>query len=415
MSVAVIGAGAVGIATALALAERGEAPDVFDPEEPAAGASHGNAGVISPWSCVPVAMPGMWRQAPRWLMDPEGPLAVRPSYALRFLPWALKFLAAGRADRVERTADAMQALCRPSVEHYRRNLEGTGAEHLVVDTSYIYVARDRTALGLDGLSWAMRRARGAPLEVVEGEDLRRLEPALGPDYTAAAVLSGQARALDPGAVGRAIAAKAEGLGARFHRAAVEALTPGADGGWRLEIREGETRRSHQATRVVLAAGAWSARLLAPLGIRVPLEAERGYHVVLADPGVEVMNSVMETSGHFVSSSMAAGVRLAGTAEYAGIDAPPDWRRAEVLVRQARRLFPGINTASVTRWMGRRPSLPDSLPCIGPVPGQRGLIAAFGHSHWGFMQAPETGRLAAGLATGATPNIDLAPYAVERFA
>lgn len=410
MTTAVIGAGAVGIACAISLVERGERVEVFDPDPPAAGASHGNAGVISTWTCVPQSLPGVWRNIPRWLLDPQGPLRVRPSYALKFLPWALRFLSAGRASGLDRIGDAMMALSRPSLDLYRRNLAGTGHEHLVRDTLYLHVHRRREDIDLDAAPWRLRRDRKVPMEIVEGEDLHRLEPALSRDYRAAVVLSDHGRARDPGAVGRAIAEKAAALGVTFHRKPVDRLTPGPEG-WTLH----SAGESHRAETVILAAGVWSTRLLKPLGIRIPLEAERGYHCVLKNPGIEVENSIMDVPGKFVASSMEMGVRCAGTAEFAGIEAAPDMRRAKVLQTQAKRLFPEINTSEPEYWMGRRPSLPDSLPAIGPVPGHPGLICAFGHAHYGFGMAPMTGEVVAGLVTKQPSNLDLAPYAPGRFA
>lgn len=417
LDIAVIGAGAVGIATALSLVERGARVDVFDRDPPAAGASYGNAGVIAPGGVVPQSLPGLWPSVPRWLLDPEGPLTVRPSHWLRFLPWALRFLAAGSIRRLPAISDAMRALSGPGADLYRQNLSGTGAEHLIVDSCYIHAFKDPAKIDLDGIGWRLRRERGVVLHQVDATELHRLEPALSPAYKAAVVMEGQARALDPGSVGRAVAAKAEALGARFHRRSVSGVHPGPDGGWRITSTdaEGQDGTEHDARIVVLAAGAWSAGFLEPLGIRIPLQGERGYHVMLAEPGITLNNSIMDTDGKFVSSSMADGIRCAGTAEFATLDSPPDWRRAEVLVRQAKRLFPEIDVSRMSRWMGTRPSFPDSLPMIGPVPGYEGLIAAFGHAHYGFNMAPATGRLVAGLITGATPNTDLAPYAVDRFA
>lgn len=407
--VTVLGAGAVGIASALSLLEAGLSVEVIDRDPPAAGASYGNAGVISPWSCVPQSLPGLWRSVPRWLLDREGPLSLRPGHALRFLPWALRFLRSGREDRLEAIADAMHALSAPSVELYRQNLSGTGAEHLVRDACYLHVYRAGRP-DLESAPWRLRAERGVPFRLVEGEELAEIEPALAPG-TVAVLIEGQARAMDPGAIGRAIAAKAEGMGARFHRLEVTAIRPGADGGWTLSTAEGERKARH----LVLAAGAWSARLLAPLGIRVPLEAERGYHLVFKDPGVTLNHSIMDVSGKFVASSMEAGLRCAGTAEFGGLDAEPDMRRAEVFKGLARRLFPVLRETEVEPWSGIRPSLPDSLPCIGPVPGFRDLTLAFGHSHYGFGMAPATGRLVAGIVSGRPSNTDLAPYRVERFA
>ena len=408
--VTIIGAGAVGIASALSILETGQTVELFDREAPASGASHGNAGVISPWTCVPQSMPGLWKSVPKWLMDPEGPLSVRWSYLPQFLPWAIRFLRAGQADRLPAIADAMMALNRPNVDLYRHHLKGTGKEDLIRDSYYIHVYRKPESVDLKQLGWRMRAERGVPLEVVQGSALREVEPALSSDYQAAVLIRDQARAMDPGGIGKALAAKAEAMGAVFHRAGVQSLRPIDGGGWQITTDLGEMI----AKTVVVAAGAWSARLLKPLGVNVPLEAERGYHVILRDPGVTINNSIMDTERKFVASSMAAGVRCAGTAEFAGLDASPDYRRAKVLATNAKRLFPDINTTDAIEWMGSRPSFPDSLPCIGPVPGHDNLFAAFGHSHYGFGMAPATGRIIANIVRGMAPNTDITPYRIGRF-
>ncbi len=408
--VTIIGAGAVGISSALSILEAGQSVELIDRDAPASGASHGNAGVISPWTCVPQSMPGIWKSVPKWLMDPEGPLAVRWHYLPRFLPWAIRFIRAGQADRLPAIADAMMALNRPNVDLYRHHLNGTGKEDLVRDSWYVHVFRDPASVDLDQLGWRLRLERGVPLEVVQDGALREVEPALAQDYRAAVLIKDQARAMDPGGIGKALAEKAEKMGAVFHRKAVQSLSPQEDGHWRIATDQG----GMTARTVVVAAGAWSVQLLKPLGINVPLEAERGYHVILRDPGVTINNSIMDTHAKFVASSMAAGVRCAGTAEFAGLDAPPDYRRAKVLATNAKRLFPDINTDDAIEWMGSRPSFPDSLPAIGAVPGYQNLFAAFGHSHYGFGMAPATGRIVANIVRGVEPNTDLTPYRVDRF-
>ncbi|MEZ5856263.1 MAG: FAD-dependent oxidoreductase [Hyphomicrobiaceae bacterium] len=408
--VTIVGAGAVGIASALSLLELGHRVTVLDPDPPASGASHGNAGVISPWTCVPQSMPGLWRSVPKWLLDPEGPLVVRWSYAARFLPWAIKFLRAGNPEKLPAIADAMNALNRPNVDLYRHHLRGTGQEHLVANSCYVHVYRRAAAIDLNQIGWRLRAEHSVPMEVIDAPTLREMEPALSHDYEAAVIIKEQARALDPGGVGKALAEKARKMGANFKTTRVKELIPQPGGLWQL-LCDGET---HTADTVVLAAGVWSARLLEPLGVRVPLEAERGYHVVLRNPGVQINNSIMETDRKFVASSMSAGVRMAGTAEFAGIDAEPDYRRARIFQSLARKIFPGINADDAEEWMGRRPSMPDSLPCIGPVPGHENLLVAFGHSHYGFGMAPATGRIIGHLVNGSSPNVNLAPYRIDRF-
>jgi len=347
---------------------------------------------------------------PKWLMDPEGPLSVHWRYLPQFLPWAIRFIRAGQADKLPAIADALMALNRPNVDLYRHHLSGTGKEDLVRDSYYVHAYRDPSSVDLNQLGWRMRTERGVPLQVVQDSELREVEPALSSEYRAAVLIKDQARAMDPGGIGKALAAKAESMGAVFHRRGVQSLSPTEGGGWKITTDKGAIT----AKTVVVAAGAWSVRLLKPLGVNVPLEAERGYHVILKDPGITINNSIMDTHAKFVASSMAAGVRCAGTAEFAGLDTPPNYRRAKALVANAKRLFPDINTEDTVEWMGSRPSFPDSLPCIGPVPGHENLFAAFGHSHYGFGMAPATGRIVANIVRGVEPNTDLTPYRIERF-
>jgi D-amino-acid dehydrogenase len=409
-SVTILGGGAVGICTALELVERGIPVRLIDRDAPGQGASSGNAGVISPFSVVPQSMPGVWKKAPGWLLDPLGPVAVRARHLPRFLPWALRFVLNGSEARAKAVSAAMDGLTAGCVDLYRRHLEGTGHEGLVRDSCYVLAHRDPALASDRGLDAELRRMAGARVEVIGAGALREMEPDLSPEFRAAVVVHGQARALSPGRLMAVLAEKLRALGGEVLQREVRALRPDAQGGWIIDC-DGETL---SAARIVVSAGAWSARLLAPLGLRLPLEAERGYHVMFADAGVSLNNSVMDTDRKFVASSMEDGLRAAGTAEFGGLDALPDPRRAETIAGLARQMVPGLGSAAVTTWSGVRPSFPDSLPVIGEMPGHPGLYGAFGHSHYGFMMAPRTGRIMADLLRGAGPNIDLAPYRADRF-
>jgi len=407
---AVVGAGIVGICSALSLQERGLRVTLIDPNGPAEQASFGNAGVISTWSCVPQSMPGLWKNVPKWLLDPEGPIALRWSYLPKFLPWMVRFFAAGRADRIPAIADALLQLHRPTVDLYRHHLAGTGHEDLVRDSMYVFVYRAPNMPNLDNLEWRLRLERGVPLEKIDAATLRDIEPDIAPDYTSAVLIKGQGRAYDPGAIGKVLTEKFLQGGGTLLKARVTGLKPLDGGKVALETDVGPKT----AEKVVLAAGPWSAELLKPHALRVPLEAERGYHIVFTDPGVTLNNSIMVTDSKFVASSMSMGIRCAGTAEFAGLDHPPDYRRAHVLAGPAKRLLPNLNTEAREVWMGQRPSFPDNLPAIGEVPGIPGVVAAFGHGHTGLTAAPETGRLAAMLCAGEQPNIDISAYLLKRF-
>ena len=407
--VVVIGAGIVGVCCALQLAERGLSVTVIDRKPPCEETSFGNAGVISPWSCVPQSVPGLWRRIPRWLIDPEGPVFVRARHAPAFLPWALKFLSAGRQDRIDALGDAMMALSWNSPSNYRAMLQNTPALDLVTDSVYVFVYRHAAQASLDQLGWRMRQRRDVPVSLIEAGELREREPHISHEYEAAILIHGQGRALNPSAIGKAIAEKAESLGVKFVQSETKGITRAA-GRWSACCED----QHHDAAHLVLAAGVWSASLLKPLGLRLPLEAERGYHLVCRNSGVEINNSIMDVEHMCVASQMATGVRVAGTAEFAGIQAAPDHRRAFVFKKALRSLFPEINLDDVEPWMGRRPTFPDSLPCIGRIEGLDGLYAAFGHSHYGLSQAPSTGRIISDCITGHTPNIDLHPYRPGRF-
>lgn len=409
-NVTVLGAGIIGICTGLSLLERGASVRLIDKNDPGQETSFGNAGVISPWSIVPQAMPGVWKKIPGWLIDPLGPVSVRPSYLPRLAGWGLKFLANGTEARVRDISAAMDALNQDCISLYRHHLHGTGHEDLVRDSYYIHAYRDADGARLDSLDNELRRAAGADLERADWDRLREMEPDLSPDFKSAIVIKGQARALSPGRIGQVLSEKFLQMGGEIERANIQSIAPLEDGGWQYVTDHGE----HRAEKLVLAMGVWSAELLKPLGVHIPLESERGYHVNFTSPGIALNHSIMDVDMKFVASSMQDGVRVAGTAEFGGLDAPISEKRSAGLVTLAGKLSPKLNTEDYSTWSGQRPSLPDSLPCIGEIDGLPDLITAFGHSHWGLMMAPKTGRIVADLATGNKTNLDLSPYHPNRF-
>ena len=408
--VTVVGAGIVGICTALALQERDFEVSIIDRDAPAEGASYGNAGVISPWSCVPQSLPGLWKNVPKWLLDPKGPLSVRWTYGPRVFPWLVKFMKAGSLQRLPAIADAMLAVNAPSIELYRQLLADSGEDDLVKDCLYLHVYRDAGGADPGALPWRLRSERGVPLEFLKSGEVQELEPEISPAFKSAVVIKQQGRTINPGRLGKVLAALAERRGARFLRGRVERIVPDANGGYRIDTDQG----SHTSKTVVLAAGAWSVRLLSGLGVRVPLEAERGYHLMFTDPGLSLSHSVLDGDHMFVTSSMEMGVRSAGTAEFAGLDAAPDYRRARVFKAHAKALLPNLNTESTEEWMGTRPSSPDSVPFIGPLPGHPGIFCGFGHGHLGLTGAPMTGRMLAALVSNEPLNVDMTPYRLNRF-
>jgi len=408
-SVIVIGGGIIGICSALSLVERGFAVKLIDRDPIGQGASMGNAGVISPYSVLPQSIPGLWKNIPRWILDPKGPISIRPGYIPQFLPWAIKFLNHGTIEQVTKTASAMHLLNHDNMHLYRRLLFGTGFEYLVQDSYYVYAYRDKSKARLDSLDNNIRRKFGAKILQLDAAELSQLEPALSTEFQSAIVVEGQARALSPGKICNVFAEKFLAMGGLIERCDVRAIMPEPDG-WVVKTNTGILR----ASKVVLAAGAWSMKLLAPLGITAPLEAERGYHVIFKNPSVELKNSVMDMDMKFVASSMDMGFRAAGTAEFSGLGHSINPKRLTALEKAARLICPDLIGGEIETWSGVRPSFPDSLPVIGNIPGYTGLIGAFGHSHWGFMMGPKTGQIVADLVSEINPNINLDPFSLTRF-
>jgi len=408
-SVTIIGAGIVGICCALSLQERGVKVRLIDRGAPGQETSFGNAGVISPWSIIPQAMPGIWKSIPKMLLSPDGPLSVRPTFWPKMIPWGLRFLTHSDETSARATSDAMEILCQPSVMLYRRHLEGTGHEDLVVDSWYVHAFRNADSARLRDLGFQIRKEKGAELELIARDQIKQVEPALSSDFKAAILIKGQARARAPGQIAEVLAEKARTQGAEIIRAEITALQRG-DTGWHLTTSNGLLK----AGKLILAAGVWSADLLKSLGLKLPLAAERGYHVEFANPGISLNNSVMDVDAKIVASSMLGGIRVAGSSEFAAIDAPSDPFKEKLLAKQACAMLPDLNPGAMTTWMGRRPSFPDSLPALGPITNQPGLYAAFGHSHYGLMMAPKTGELIADLVAGVAPNTDLTSFEPLRF-
>ena len=407
--VIVIGAGIVGTCCALELRKKGLEVTLVDPVPPGESCSFGNAGVLASWACVPESMPGTLAKVPRWLFDPEGPLSIRPAYLPRLVPWLLRFLRAGQAARIPAIADALIAVNGPTVTLYKALAKEAGAPDLVRECDHLQVSRDPEIVDLDGMGWRLRRDRGATLTPLTGDEIREIEPEIAPAYKSGVLVGSQGYTTNPERLVKVLADYFQRLGGVLHQSEVRRLRPGPSD-VRLETDTGEM----SADFLVIAAGAWSARLAAQIDVKIPLETERGYHVTFAEPGIAPKVTVTEAARMFIATPMEPGLRAAGTVEFAGIEAAPDWRRSQILGRMVKELFPRLDTARPSQWMGRRPSLPDTLPVIGPAPTAGNVFFAFGHGHTGLTAAPMTARIVAGMVAGAPVNLDVRPYRATRF-
>ncbi len=407
-----IGAGIVGVCSANYLLREGFDVEVIDPVAPGSPeqCSYGNAGGICPGSCIPNAMPGMIKKIPGWLADPEGPIGIRLAYLPHALPWLIRFVAAGRRARVPAISDAMRSLHRLTFEAYDPLLKAAGCQDLIQHRGQLFVYEDVQGPAKSGYSIGLRRERGVRVDVLDESELRQLEPALGPQFRAGIFLPEQGQCPNPGRLVECLAEHAARQGARFVRARASGFDMGPDGPVAVHTDAGRL----PVERVVIAAGAHSGSLASPLGLRVPLETERGYHVTIRSAKTALRIQTISAEQKFVAAPMEGGLRLSGTVEFAGLSAPPDRDRTSLLLRQGRRMFPGLDTNEVTRWMGHRPGTPDSIPVIERSRRHGNVIFAFGHGHQGMIGGAVTGRIVAQLAAGQPPSIDLAPFRSDRF-
>lgn len=409
-SVTVVGAGIVGVCSTLWLQRAGFEVTLVDSGGVGEGASFGNAGNISPGAVVPYLIPGIWKEAPGWLLDPEGPLAVRPGYFLKALPWLMAAVRSAGEEAALRTSRAMHAIHSSTLDDYAELTRGTAAADLIELSGQLYVSEKPGSAQGSALAQRMRTEFGVEAVALDWMEVRELEPCLAPIFKSGLLLPKNGRTKNPHHLVTALADIAQRNGARVLRGKVDGfVTEGA--AVKALIIDGQTQA---AERVVIAAGAASRDLAAQLGSKLPLEAERGYHITISNPGVMPRMPVTNTDAKFACAPMNVGLRLAGTAEFGGLKAEPNWQRTEVLKRQAQRMFPGVNLESVSTWSGNRPSLPDGLPVLGAAPKFNNAWFAFGNSHFGMSAGPVMGKLAAQLVAGQRSSVDITPFRPERF-
>lgn len=410
MKIAIIGAGIVGTATAHALLDDGHEVLIIDREGPAFGPSQGNAGWIAHTDIQPIASPKNLKQVPRFLLDPLGPLSIRPAYLPRLLPWLARFLLAARPQAYERSvagASQMQVLAMPA---WLALADKLGIGNQIHRRGALFAFTDVGVME-EARHFAKRQtALGFTVDFLDEHELRQMEPALKPGFAGASYLPDAAHISDPRLLTETLFEAALARGATYEKADVTGISTGerpaliGPDGWQRVV-----------DAVVVACGAWSKPLAAGLGDNVPLDTERGYNVSF--PGLTGLTSrPIGFEGHgFVVTPLESGLRVGGAVEFGGLKAPPDHRRTKALYDKAGTFLSGLPAFEGGKlWMGFRPSLPDSLPVIGSASRNQNVFYAFGHGHYGMTQSAITGQIVADMIARRGPDLDLGHYAPTRF-
>jgi D-amino-acid dehydrogenase len=404
--VLIVGAGVVGLGCAYHLRKDGLAVTVVDRDPEGDKCSFGNAGGIGITEVVPAAVPGVFWRVPGWLLDPLGPLALRPSHAPRLIPWLLRFSRSAAPREVARISAALAALNLRVYDDLVPMLAETGLSGELFRKGALSVYESDAGFERDRAEWALKRSLGIETAEISGDEARKMEPALGPIVQRAIMTPQWGHVTDPKRIVDGLRRWLMANGVRFERGEVSDLTASS-----LTLADG---RGLSAGRIVIATGAWSGLLARRIGDRVLLESERGYNTTLPAPGVALEREVIFAERKFTATPLICGLRIGGAAEFAGLTAPANYRRSRALVTLARRYLPDLKIDGGTEWMGHRPATPDSLPVIGRSPRHASVLYAFGHAHVGLTLAATTGRLIADLVAGRPAVVDLSPYSIARF-
>jgi D-amino-acid dehydrogenase len=409
--VAVIGAGIIGLAAAYHLHRDGLRVTVIDPDPAGDKASFGNAGGIAVTEVVPASVPGLVWKVPRWLVDPLGPLSVRPAYAPKLMPWLRAFLKAGKLSEVARIANALVALNARVYDDLIPMLATTGLSGELHRLGALTVYEDEAAYRRDAAEWSLKRSHGIQADFLSGAEVHDLEPALGAAIACGVFTPEWSHVSDPKRLTDGLRHWLAAGEVAICAGRVDKIESPDAGQIILTLESGETLR---VGNVVVAAGAWSGILTKRLGEPVQLESERGYNTTIPNSGVTLQREVIFAERKFVATPLVSGLRIGGAAEFGGLDAIANYKRAAALVRLAANYLPNLRTEGGVHWAGHRPATPDSLPVIGRSTRHPNVFYAFGHGHLGLTQAATTGRIIGDLIAQRALSIDITPYSIARF-
>ena len=412
--IVVVGAGIVGVATAIWLQREGHDVCLIDREGPAAGTSYGNGGVLAASAIIPVTVPGLLRKAPGMLMDADSPLFMRWSYLPKLLPWLFRYLKHGNETDVRRIASALTYVLKDSLDQHQALAAETPAAQYIEPSDYVFLYDNKAGFDGDKMGFDIRAEHGHPFETMNADQLAEYDPTYAGKFGYAVRMLEHGTITDPGKYVQALAQHLEHQGGTVMTANVSEIEYAEQGGSKRAVAVKTDQGRVECAELVITAGAWSGPLARQLGVDVPLESERGYHIEFVNASVKPRAPVMIAAKKFVITPMQGRIRCAGIVEFGGLDAAPSRGPIELLKRNALEALPEMTYERIDEWMGHRPAPSDSIPLIGPAPAVENAYMGFGHHHIGLTGGPITGRMVAGQITGKKLNFDMAPYAPKRF-
>lgn len=409
-SIFVIGGGFVGISTAIWLQRLGQKVTLVDRNVSRSRASFGNAGVLASSSIVPVTTPGMMTKMPKMLFDPKEPLFVKWSYLPKLAPWALRYLKHSNNKDATRIGRALTPILGKSLEDHLTLAKGTKAEARIHPSDFAFFYKDRDHFKSDAFAWSLRESEGFKWETLKGSFRNEYDPVFAPNLTYGARLEGHGRIDDPNAYLDDLTEHFIESGGTHIVGDVKDIAHenGLVTGVQID------QEVLPAKSIAITAGAWSPLLTKKLGLRIPVEAESGYHIELWEPNLMPRSPTLIPSGKFIATPMNGRLRVAGMVEFGGLNNEGSQEPYDLLRENIKKAIPRLTWKKETQWMGHRPAPVDSVPIIDELPNIKGVFLGFGHQHVGLTGSAKTGQLLAQLVLNKKPNIDLSAYSCTRF-
>ncbi len=407
-NIAVIGAGIVGICSAYFLKKSGFNVTLIDKEKPGTMTSFGHACSFADYANVPVNYPGLIWDIPSMLLRKDGPLAIDLFYILKNLPWAISFLKNCNKEKVNEIASSLTNLLKHSQISYDEIFQDVDVSEYISHEENLYLFDSKKSFEDNEYANVIRKNNNVKVRNLNKNEVKELEPNIADVYYAGQIFTGSRHTTNPLAISNKIFNKFLELGGIYINQNVKNIIEKEN---KIELRLED--KNFYFDKIIVSTGAWSNQIANKFGDKFPLDTERGYHI-LFDTNEKLINRpVAWSESGFYLIQIHDGIRAAGTVEIAGLKKPPNKKRLAMIERQSRKVLPQLREVKST-WMGRRPTLPDSLPVIGKSQNNNNVIYAFGHQHVGWTLGAVTGKIIDSLSKDQVPNIDISAYAPDRF-
>lgn len=406
----VIGAGIVGVSTAIWLQRSGVSVTLIDRDEPGSATSYGNAGILASASVIPVPTPGILKKVPGMLLNPNKALFLKWSQLPRLLPFFYKYLLNSNSDSVFKISNALSYILYDTVEQHLEISKGTNAENYITTNDLIFGYSDKIAFENDRYSWDLKRKHGHKFSSLSRDDLAKYDKNLKNKFGFAVKCMNHGTISDPGVYISELFKSFVNKGGKFLKAEVKDIL---FDNFRNPIYLNTNNGDISCNKIVLTAGVWSAGLAKKLGVKIPLTSERGYHVEYHSPNIKFKAPVVISDSKFIIHSMQGRLRCAGLVEFGGIFQPESSHPFKLIEKKIETLFPQLKYERKTYWMGHRPSTTDSLPVIDISPNYNNVWLGYGHQHIGLSAGPKTGKILSEIILSKNTNRDLSRFSASR--